>query len=105
MPIHKNRLWTKFRRRAQRHSRMHAELPRGIGCGRDDAAFVALSAYDYRFAFQRWIEQFFYRAEEGVHIDMEDGARGGAHRSQRGSCGKCTARITWPTVLVADDNR
>src|SRR5882762_1279117 len=103
MPIHKNRLRTKFRRRAQRHGRMHAEPPRCVGCGRDYSSFVALSAYDYRFAFQRWIEQFFYGDEEGVHIDMKDGAWGGAHRSRRGPAGSVSREALWARIVVADD--
>ena len=31
MPVHKDRLRTEFRRRPQRHRRMHAKLPRRIG--------------------------------------------------------------------------
>src|ERR1019366_3543834 len=54
MSIHKNRLRTEFRRRPQRHARVHAKLARRVTCDGD---------------------------EEGVQVDVKDGARGGAHRS------------------------
>jgi hypothetical protein len=81
MAIHKNRLRTEFRRGAQRHGRVHAKLARRVGGCRDHAALVALPAHYYRLAFQRWVKQFLHGDEEGVHIDVEDGAWGGAHRS------------------------
>ena len=62
---------------AQRHRRMHAEFPGLIGRRGDDAALVALPANDDSFAFQRGIEELFHGDEEGVHIDVEDGAREG----------------------------
>src|ERR1700726_3482424 len=81
MPVYKNRLRTELRRRPQRHGRVHAKLPRRIGSGGDHAPFVPLPAYHHRLAFQRRIKQFFDGHEEGVHIHVKDGARGGAHRS------------------------
>ena len=59
---------------AQRHGGVDAELARFVRGGRNHAALVALSANDHRFAFQRGIEEFFHGDEEGVHIDVEDGA-------------------------------
>jgi hypothetical protein len=35
---------------------------------------MALTADNDRLASQGGIEQFFHRDEEGVHVDMEDGA-------------------------------
>ena len=59
---------------AQRHGGMHSEFASGIGRGRDDSAFVALAS-DYNGpAFERGIVQFFHGNEEGVHVDVEDGA-------------------------------
>ena len=46
MSIHKDCLRTEFRRRPQRHGRVHAKFPRRVGCGRDHSPFVALPA-DY----------------------------------------------------------
>src|ERR1700674_3324070 len=82
MSVHKNRLRTEFRRRPQRHGRVHAKLPRRIGSGRDHSPFVPLPAHYHRLAFQRRIKQFLDGHEEGVHIDVKDGAqRGSTHRS------------------------
>ncbi len=63
---------------------MHSELAGLIGGGGNDAALIALPANYNCFAFQRGIEQFFHGHEEGVHIDVEDGAEerglvGGSH--------------------------
>ena len=73
MAIYENRVRTEFGGRAQGHGRVHAELAGLIGCGRDDAAFIALSAHHHGFSFQRRIRQFLHRHEEGVHVDVEDG--------------------------------
>jgi len=81
MSIHKNCLRTKLRGGAQGHSRVHAEFSGGVGCGGDYSALVALSADDDWLAFQARVEKFFDRHEEGVHVDVEDGARRNAHRS------------------------
>src|ERR1700681_4482812 len=53
---------------------MHSEFSRGTGAGRDYSALVALAADDNRPALQRGIIEFFDRHEEGVHVDVEDGA-------------------------------
>jgi hypothetical protein len=50
-----------------------AELARGIGCGRDDAALISLSTDDDGFALERWIEELFDGDEEGVHVDVKVG--------------------------------
>src|SRR5216683_964 len=50
----------------------------GGPCSRNHAALVALSAYNYGFTLQRGIVQLFYRDEEGIHVDVEDGA--GRHK-------------------------
>ena len=71
-------------RGAQRHGGMDSEFARFVGGRGDDAALVALPADDDRLAFQRRVEEFFHGDEEGVHVDVEDGAReggllGGSH--------------------------
>ena len=53
---------------------MDSELARLVGCRGDYTALVALTSDDYGFAFQRRIIEFFDGDEEGVHIDVEDGA-------------------------------
>ena len=84
MSVDEDGVRTLLGRSAQRHGGMHSELARFIRCRRDHAALVPLSADHDRLAFQRRIEQFFHRDEEGVHIDVEDGAGeggllGGSH--------------------------
>ena len=74
MPVDKDGIRTKLRRSSQRQRRMHPKLPRLIRCRRHHPALVALSTDDDGFAFQRGIVEFFHRHEEGVHIDVEDGA-------------------------------
>jgi hypothetical protein len=61
---------------------MHAKFACGVRCRRDNAAFVALPSHDYGLAFERRVEEFFHGDEEGVHIDVKDGA--GESRQLRG---------------------
>ena len=75
MPIDEDGMRTLLGGGAQRHGGVNPELAGFIGSRGDDAAFVALSADDDGFAFQRGIVKFFHGNEEGVHIDVEDGAR------------------------------
>ncbi len=84
MSVDENCLGTHLGRGAQRHGGVHAKLPRRIGSGRNDAALVPLPAHDYWLAFQRGVVELFHGDEEGVHVDVEDGARkggllGGSH--------------------------
>jgi hypothetical protein len=84
MSIDENRLRAELGRGAQGHGGVDSELAGGVGGGGDYAAFVALSADDDGLAFQGGIEEFFHRDEEGVHVDVEDGAGegglvGGSH--------------------------
>jgi len=63
---------------------MDSELARFVGGGGDYAALVALAADYDCLAFKRGVEEFFHGYEEGVHIDVEDGAGegglvGGSH--------------------------
>ncbi len=60
--------------RAQRQRGVDAEFAGFVRCGGNDAALVALAADDYGFAFERRVEELFDRDEEGVHVDVEDGA-------------------------------
>ena len=53
---------------------MHAKFACGVRCRRDNAAFVALPSHDYGLAFERRVEELFHGDEEGVHIDVENGA-------------------------------
>ena len=62
--------------RAQGHGRMHAELARLVGGGRDHAALVALAADHYGFALQRGIEQLLHGYEERIHVEVEDRFQG-----------------------------
>ena len=71
MAIDEDRLRAQLVRGAQRHRRMHAELPRRIGRRRDHPALVRPSADHDRLAFQRRVEQLFHGHEERVHVDME----------------------------------
>src|SRR6266852_4233211 len=67
---------------AQRHGGMDSELAGGVRSCRDDSALVALSANHDWLALQAGIEEFFHGDEEGVHIDVEDGAgKGGLLKS------------------------
>ena len=68
---------------AQRHGGMDSELAGRIGSGGDDSAFVALASDDDGLAFERGIVELFHGDEEGVHVDVEDGAgEGGLVRRQ-----------------------
>ena len=62
---------------------MYAELASLVRGSGDYAAFVALSPDDDGLSLQRGIEQFFDGNEEGVHIDVEDGAGKGGLRHGR----------------------
>src|ERR1700732_1647227 len=74
MSVDEDGLRAHFSRGAQGHGRADAELPRFVGCRRDHAALAALASDDYGLAFQTSVEKFFHGNEEGVHIDVEDGA-------------------------------
>ncbi len=74
MSVDEDGVRTKLGRRAQRHGGMDSELAGCIGGRGNHAALVALSADHDWLAFQRWIEEFFDGHEEGVHVDVEDGA-------------------------------
>ena len=81
---------------AQRHGGMDSELAGFVGSGGDHSTLVALPANDNGFAFQRRIVEFLDRDEEGVHIDVEDGARergllGGSHAWRILAGGGCRA--------------
>jgi hypothetical protein len=92
----------------RRHRGMHAELPRFVACGRDDAAF-ARSADRDRLAAQLRIIALFDRCIERIHIDMDDFAR--AARPGRGSfCGPFRPHSEpspdpWPGEDAVRDNR
>ncbi len=66
---------------------MHSELARRIGGRGDHAALVALAADHDGFPFQRRIVELFHRDEEGVHVDVEDGAGKGGSGMRRGHAG------------------
>src|SRR6267143_475816 len=53
---------------------MHAELPRFVACGRNDASF-ARSADRDRLPAQLRIVTLFDRCVERIHVDMNDFAR------------------------------
>src|SRR5258706_7523249 len=42
---------------------------------------MALASNYNRLTFQGWIEEFFHRDEEGVHVNVEDGPGGSGHGS------------------------
>ena len=67
-------LRTQLGRSPQRHGRMHSKLSRRIRSRRNHAPLVALSAYDDGLALEGRVVEFFDRDEEGVHVDVEDGA-------------------------------
>ena len=54
------------------HGGTYAELPRLVGAGRDDAAFVRSRPDDDGLAAPLGMVPLFDRREEGVHIDMQD---------------------------------
>src|SRR5262249_16937860 len=80
MAIHESRLRTKLGGGAQWHRRVHPEFTRFIRRCRDYAAFVLLPAYYNRLSFEGRVEQFFYRHEERVHVDVENGLCKGCRR-------------------------
>src|SRR6476646_7387041 len=83
MPIQKNRLRTKFGRRAQRHRRLNSEFTRLVAGGGNHAALVGPAAYDYRFAAQlRPLEQF-HGNKERVHVHMQNGGFRGERKRRR----------------------
>jgi hypothetical protein len=51
---------------------MDTEFSRRVGCRGDHAALGRFPAHDHGLAFERWIEQFFHRYEEGVHVEVEE---------------------------------
>src|SRR5208282_6933812 len=53
---------------------MHPKFACLVRSGRNHAALMALAANHDSFAFQRRVREVFHRDEEGVHIDVEDGA-------------------------------
>src|SRR5437016_5404598 len=67
---------TKFGRGPQRHCRMHTKLSRGVGSCGDYSPLIFCSPYNYRFSFERRIEQLLDGDEERVHVQMEDDAVG-----------------------------
>ena len=84
MSVDKDRLRTHLGRRAQRHGGMDSEFAGFIGGRGDHAALVALPTDHDGLALQRGIEELLHGDEEGVHIDVEDGAGeggllGGSH--------------------------
>ena len=80
MAIDEDRLRAEFCRSPEGHGGMHTEFPSFVGCSRDYTSFISLSSNDNRLAFQRWVEQLFYRNEESVHVNVKDGAWGGRHK-------------------------
>ena len=54
---------------------MDAELARLIAAGRDDAALVRTGADDQRFPAPFGMVQELDGREEGVHVDVEEGAQ------------------------------
>src|SRR5512133_1638137 len=60
---------------------MYAEFTGFVGSSGNHAPFISLTTDNDRLAFQGWIEQFFDGDEEGVHVNVEDGLGGRAHRS------------------------
>src|ERR1035441_10861822 len=85
MAIDEGCMWTHLGRCAQRHGGMDAEFSRFIGSGGNDSALVPLPTDDDWLAFQGWIEEVFHGDEEGVHVDVGDGA--GEGELGRGSHG------------------
>ena len=81
MPIHKDRLRTKFRRRPQWHRGMHAESARFIGRRRNHPALMPLPSHHDWLAFQGRIKQFFHRDEKRVHVNVEDSFKESNHES------------------------
>ena len=73
MAVHEDGLRAEPVGGAERHGGVDAELARGVGRGRDDAALIGLSADDHGLAFERRVEELFDGDEEGVHVDVEVG--------------------------------
>ncbi len=74
MSFEKDGLRTELGGRPQRHGGVHAKLAGFVTRGGADAALVALAADYNGLAFERWVVEFFHGDEEGVHVDVEDGA-------------------------------
>src|SRR5579864_1287744 len=76
MAVNEDRLRAEFVGGAQRHGGMNPYLAGLVRSRRNHTAFVGASADDYSLAAQAGVEELFHRDEEGVHIDVEDSARG-----------------------------
>src|SRR5271155_702505 len=55
--------------------RVHAEFARSVAGSANDAALIVFATDNDRLALERWVEYLFHADEEGVHIDMGDGAK------------------------------
>src|SRR5689334_19986647 len=73
MAVHEDGLRTKLVGGSQRHGRVNAELPGGVGCCRDDSSLVRTSADYHRFATKRGVIKLFHGDEESVHVHVEEG--------------------------------
>src|ERR1700751_892438 len=60
--------------RSERHSGVDSELAGFIGGSGNNNALVALPHDHESFSLHRSIVDFFHGDEEGVHVDVEDGA-------------------------------
>jgi hypothetical protein len=59
---------------AQGHGGVDAEFARGVGGGGNYAALVGAAADDDGLAFEGRVVELFHGNEEGVHVDVEEGA-------------------------------
>ncbi len=80
---------------AKRHCRVNTEFTSFVGGGGDDSTLAALSADDDCLSLQRWVVELFYGDEEGVHIDVKDGA------GESGLVQRCHARRNSSSVVRA----
>ncbi len=70
--VEKDGVWAAQIGRAQRHRRMNAELPGGVGSSRNHAALIRPPAHHHGLPLKRRVEQFLDGDEEGVHVDVKD---------------------------------
>ena len=70
----KHRLWAKAQRLGRGHGGVDAVLARLVRCGGHDPAHLRPAAHDHRHADQRRVVEPLNRDEEGVEVEVEDGA-------------------------------
>jgi hypothetical protein len=59
---------------AHGHSGVDAEGAGGVGAGGDHSAGGGVAADGKGFAFEGGVVEFFYGAEEGIEVEVKDGA-------------------------------